>query len=532
MKKNIFLLFLFLFFYEAKAQQVFTVSIAPSSITAMPPVHSGAFAEWNGKWIFIGGRIEGLHNFQSGLAFTTGGRNDSVFVVDPITNLRWSAYAGSLPVDLFESICSNNMEFYTDSSTLYMIGGFGRQDSITSWTTFPLLTAVDLNGLSNAVINGTNISSYFRQMVDTNLAVAGGQLQKIDSTYYLVFGQKFEGVYTNYNSPLFTQHYTSEIRKFNINDNGTTLSISNYSTIQDTDNFHRRDYNLIPQIFPNHDYGFTAFGGVFQKFANLPYLNPVDISSSSTQLNSTFNQNLNQYETAAIPVYDSLNNFMHTIFFGGMSLYTYDTATMTLVQDTMVPFVKTISKVSRNGAGNLLEYNLPIEMPSLIGSNARFIPDHSISFYYNNILNLNSLSGNTKVGWIVSGIQSDFANVSNLDPGSMSRANTVVYDVYVDKSPANIQHQQIKSSVNNLFVYPNPSHGIFTIEFSVNKKSTVDADVFNTSGKKIASLFKGIISDGKIKLHWDATHAKPGIYFCRIKSVGLSKAVMMVVAEK
>lgn len=525
--------FLFLLFCaEAAGQQPFTISIVPSVITAMPPVHSNAFAEWNGKWVLIGGRNEGLHNFQSGIAFSTAARNDSVFVVDPVNNQRWSAYAGSLPVDLFESICSSNMEFYTDSNTLYMIGGFGRQASISSWTTFPLLTAVDLDGLSNAVMNGTSIAPYFRQLTDTNLAVAGGQLQKIDSVYYLVFGQRFEGIYSKINgSSLFTQHYTNEVRKFSIQDNGTQLSISNYTTIQDTDNFHRRDYNLIPQIFPNHDYGLTAFGGVFQKFANLPYLNPIDISSTSTQINSTFNQNLNQYESASMPVYDSLNNFMHTIFFGGMSLYTYDTSSQSLVQDTLIPFVNTISKVSRDGSGNLTEYSLPVHMPDLIGTNARFIPNQGAPFYYDHIVNLNALFGNTKAGYIISGIQSDFPNIADLDPAGMSRSNTTVYEVYINNAPSTIAEMQIKNPINNLFVYPNPAREIFNIEFSLEEKRHTEVVIINSSGKKIRTLFKDENQTECLKLTWDAKSMAPGNYVCQVKSGPFSKAVKLIVEK-
>jgi hypothetical protein len=64
------------------------------------------------------------------------------------------------------------------------------------------------------------------------------------------------------------------IRKFTIYDDGINLAINNYQTIDDTANFRRRDYNLVHQIFPNRQEGITAFGGVFQYNALLPYLMP------------------------------------------------------------------------------------------------------------------------------------------------------------------------------------------------------------------------------------------------------------------
>ena len=532
MKKILVLSILFVWSQLVLAQDQFSVTVSSSSITAAPAWHSGAFAEWSGKWIFIGGRIDGLHNFQTGQAFDIFSRNDSVFVVDPVANVRWSASLSALPHSMYEAICSSNMEYYQDDSMLYMIGGYGRKDSVSTKITFPSLTAVQLNGLVNAVIYSNPVISYFRQVTDSNLAVAGGHLEKIDSTFYLVFGHRFDGMYDQLSgSSFFVQHYSNQIRKFNIHDTGTSLSISNFQTITDTINFHRRDFNLVPQVFPNGDYGFTAFGGVFQKFANLPYLNPVDITSSSTQLNSSFNQNLSQYETASMPVYDSAIKYMHTFFFGGMALYTVDTATHALVQDTLIPFVKTISKVTRDDAGNLTEYAQPVQMPSLLGTNARFIPDRNHPLVHNSIINLNALSAETHAGWIVGGIQSDFPNIAHLDPGSMSRANSQVYDVYLHKSVAGVSDQLIKSEVNNFFVYPNPSLNIFNIEFSISERARVEAAIYNATGKKIVSLFEGLRIPGDLKFTWDASHIKAGIYFCRVKAVGYSKSVTLVVGK-
>src|SRR4051794_20968721 len=81
----------------ADAQQAFTVHVVPTSITAVPAVHSGAFAMRNSKWIFIGGRLEGLHDMQGGQAFPVQGRNDSIFVVNPGQNTYQAVSAHQLP---------------------------------------------------------------------------------------------------------------------------------------------------------------------------------------------------------------------------------------------------------------------------------------------------------------------------------------------------------------------------------------------------------------------------------------------------
>ncbi len=528
--KTLLVLFFCAWSMLAVAQEPFTVSIAPSAITATPALHSFAFAERNGKWIFIGGRIDGLHNFQAGQAFDVFSRNDSVFVVDPSNNTYTSASLSTLWHSMYEAVCSSNMEFYQEDSMLYLAGGYGRHDSLSTKITFPTLTAVNLDNLIDAVTNYTSVNSSFRQIRDTNLAIAGGHLEKIDSTYYLVFGHRFDGQYDQtVGSTLFVQQYSNQVRKFTVSDDGANLSVNNFQSITDTNNFHRRDYNLVPQIFPNGDSGFTAFGGVFQKFALLPFLSPIDIYPDSTHLNSSFNQNLCQYETATMPVFDSTNNFMHTIFFGGMSQFTYDTVTHSLVQDIEIPFVKTISKVSRDGSGNLTEFSLPVEMPFFLGTNARFIPDHSNALYRNSIINLNSLSGNTHVGWIVGGIESDHPNIAALDPGSMSWANGVVFDVFIDKTPDAVNEIPIKNIINNLSVYPNPSHEFFNIEFSIAEKSQAEVVISDAHGKRIETIFDGMIQAGVSKFTWNGTQAKHGTYFCRIKAGQYTKTVKLVV---
>jgi hypothetical protein len=104
------------------AQQKFTIRIEPSSITNAPGIHSGAFGEYDKKWFFIGGRKNGLHGFLPPSAFTETGVADTIYIVNPSTNQRWSADVYSLPDSIREAITSSNMQFYLNDSMLYMIG--------------------------------------------------------------------------------------------------------------------------------------------------------------------------------------------------------------------------------------------------------------------------------------------------------------------------------------------------------------------------------------------------------------------------
>src|SRR3954467_3121574 len=98
MRMNKYLVLILLFSAKISfAQQPFSVSLTQSAIVNVPAVHSCAFAEWNGKWIFIGGRRDGLHNFQGGMGFLKYNRNDSIYVVDPVADLKWVSALSTLP---------------------------------------------------------------------------------------------------------------------------------------------------------------------------------------------------------------------------------------------------------------------------------------------------------------------------------------------------------------------------------------------------------------------------------------------------
>ena len=232
--------------------------------------------------------------------------------------------------------------------------------------------------------------------------------------------------------PGFIQEYTNEIRKFEIIDDGVNLSVTNFDITTDTANLHRRDYNMAAQIFPNGTEGFTAFSGVFNP-NDLPYLNSVDIDEATYTVNNNFNQYLSQYHSAKIPVWDANASTMHTLFFGGISQFTMD-AQGNLVEDTDVPFVKTISKVTRFSNGNMQEAKLNyIEMPTLVGSGAEFIPSDQY-FLPREILDLNTVpQTKTLIGYIYGGIESSQENIFFINDGTQSSASNVIFKVYAQR---------------------------------------------------------------------------------------------------
>lgn len=493
MKKYILAVMYVFFTQYISAQSTFeyNVVISPISIPNLPGLQSYAVAQHNGKWLIIGGRKDGLHARQPFNAFPASNNNTDLYVIDVTTQQFWSASINSLSVGLKEQLQSTNMNFYQDDETLYIIGGYAFSQSNNDHKTFNNLTSVNVPGLINAIVTNSAIDSYFKQISNDIFAITGGQLGKIDNTFYLVGGHKFDGRYNPMNNPTFIQTYSNQIRKFSIDNSGTQLSYSNYETITDEVHLHRRDYNLVPQVFSNGELGYTISSGVFQINVDAPFLYPVDIKSSGYYPQTQFNQYLSNYHSAKVALYEGNNNRMHNLFFGGMSQYYYQNGN--LVQDTLVPFVKTISRVTRFADGSLSEYNLPVEMPNLKGSSAEFIPNKNLPHYSNEVIKLDEITTDEiVVGHIYGGILSPTINPFSANQTSTTSADSSIYEVKLVKNNLSTE-QQVNSGKTpfDFTIYPNPTNSnTIQIEYNLPYSTQIDYFVSSIDGK--------ILSDGEI----------------------------------
>ncbi|MBK7427059.1 MAG: T9SS type A sorting domain-containing protein [Saprospiraceae bacterium] len=476
----------------------FNIHIVPMDIEGLGGLQSFAFGQSNGKWLIIGGRLDGLHRRQPFASFDLAGNNNQLIVIDPVSQQKWTAPLTSLPVALQEQLSSTNMEFHQEGNYLYVIGGYGYQAAAGSRKTFDNLSAINVPAVINAVISGSPFASHFRQISDPKFAVTGGHLQKINNTFYLIGGNKFDGNYNPMGNPTFTQKYTDAIHKFNISDDGINITISHLATITDAVNLHRRDYNAVPQILPNGAEGVTAFSGVFQPTVDLPFLNCVNIDSSNYEVNNTFQQYYNHYHCAVLPLYSVSNNEMHNVFFGGIAQFYVSSGV--LVQDNNVPFVKTIARVTRNSEGIMAEYKLPVEMPGLLGAGAEFISNPGIPRFSNGVLKLDEfISDSTLAGYIYGGISSSAANIFFSNNGTQSIASSQIFKVYVIKNATTGTHDLNELSIGTLKmqVFPNPNDGNFVVKFYLNKVEETKISLFNTDGKKIEESILREVKSGE-----------------------------------
>lgn len=517
------------------AQQTgLNVVLETLSISGMPGLQSYAYGQHNGKWLLIGGRIDGLHRRQPWASFDAEGHNTHLFVLDPLSQQFWTVPLTTLPQALQEQLSATNMEFYQTGNMLYLIGGYGYSATEGDHVTYPNLTAVDVPQTIAAIIGNAPIAPYFRQITDNNFAVTGGRLEKLYNTYYLVGGQRFDGRYNPMNGPSFVQQYTNQIRKFLISDNGNTLNITHLPAYTDAANLHRRDYNLAPQVFPDGHLGITAFSGVFQETQDLPFLNSVNIDTSGYVVNNAFSQYLNHYHCANIAAYDSAANQMHTLFFGGIAQYTMDNSG-TLLQDVNVPFVNTIACVTRNAAGEMAEYKLPVEMPLLLGAGAEFIPSENLPYYPNGVLKLNQLPNDTVLlGYIFGGIQSSQPNIFWINEGIESIATNQIIKVYVVNTGGTSTAQLLNpQSVNGLQlqVFPNPSEGEFSVSFDLYKPTSLSLAVYGIDGQLLLQENLPNLQSGKHQLRYAMGQPAEGMVILKVKCNGQTYTQKVLIEE-
>lgn len=532
MKTKLFLLIFLVTILVGYSQTIpfnYNVKLKPLTIPNLTGLHSYVVAQHGGKWLVIGGRKDGLHARQPFNAFPASNNNTNIYVIDITSQQLWTASVTTLSTSLAEQLQSTNMNFYQDADTLYIIGGYGYSATAVDHITYQNLTSISVSGLINAVVNGTSIIPYFKQITDQNFAVTGAQLGKIDSTFYLVGGHRFDGRYNPMGNPTYTQTYVDGIKKFKINNSGSQLSYSNYTLITDQAHLHRRDYNLMPQIFPNGEEGYTISSGVFQIGVDLPFLYPVDIKKSGHTPITSFNQYLSNYHSAKTSLYDSVNNIMHSIFFGGMSQYSY--VNNVLTQDNNVPFVNTISRVSRDANGNLQENIFSTQMPALIGASAEFIPNHSLPHYESEIIKLSPIANDSfLIGHMYGGIYSPQIDAFTANNTGVTNAHNVIYEVWLVKDNLTGLLPLDGKNPLKLNIYPNPSKSQLNLNLDLPYKGGLDLYITDVEGRIVNEKYFSNLLKGKQSFTIsDSIKLSKGIYFFNFTFDGKYSAVEKVV---
>lgn len=453
--------------YSTAQQLPFQIEIEPVSAQAVPPVHSFAFAQQGSKWLIVGGRTNGLHGFSTNDNFDVSYANEYIVVVDTTT---WNYYTSSilsLPMNIKDPLRSTNMQYIVIGEYLYMSGGFGWDSTLNRYDTYATLTAIRIDSMINAVISGSSIAPHIRQITDPELQVCGGEMITIGDTTYLAFGHYFRGRYQETPGPIFVQVYSEEIKKFVISDDGTNLGISYYGSITDTTHFHRRDLTVAPALTPAGDKAWTAFSGVFRKDADLPYLAAISYQTNGTYVvDTSFDQQLNNYTCAFIPLFDSVQGTMYTVLMGGCSLYDYNPQNNSYTYDSLVPFVADISVMVHAANGQWAQVPLQVQLPALLGSNMKFVPVDTVPSYSNHVIRLRDVQGRVLVGYLYGGIE---ASGPNDQP---SVANDTIFRVFLTPDPVVLSTTDAAAAASTFF--PNPVNDVLNVNITEQHSTVIE----------------------------------------------------------
>lgn len=407
-------------------------------------MHSFAFANYQGYWVMIGGRKNGFHGTAgTGSKFPTSASNDSIFVFNTNKATPYPIYKSAIPEAYKHQLSSTNMAFCQNNNMLICVGGYGSKCasgdySDACYETYPYLTTIDLGMLIEAVVSQAPITeSAFQRISDDNFRVAGGELLYVNDSYYLVFGQNYNGVYKAGR----TGNYTEQIRMFELDKIGTpAMVMTNYAVISDQSGqsgadseFHRRDLNVVPALRPDKSMGIDVYGGVFNAEDNA-YPNPILINENKAAVSSTQLKN-GLYDCARVLIFDSKTNNMNTTLLGGIGSQYYNQEGQ-IVPDSMLPFNRIISTV-QHAYPRITEITQPYEqrLPGFIGANAIFVANAAIPRMdgHEEIIDLAALKANSSapllIGKMYGGI---LASGTQTQESGGSMANPNIYDVYLN----------------------------------------------------------------------------------------------------
>ncbi len=512
----------------------FNLHIEATEIAGLPGLQSYAWGGSGGQWLVIGGRLDGLHRRQPWASFDEAGQNTFAYVVDPVGDRIWSRSVEELPAPIAEQLMATNPCFEQLGNTLYVIGGYGYSTVSADHITHPALTAIDLEGFMEAVRSGAALLPYVRQLQDEQFAVTGGHLNRIGSMWLLTGGQRFDGLYNPMGHPTHVQTYTDAAKRFRLYDSGSSLTVIHLPAYSDATLFHRRDYNILPQLFEDGRLGLTAFSGVFRPDVDQPFLNTVDLDSTGWAERAGFSQYLNHYHCARLAFYSASQHRMHNVFFGGIAQYTLD-AGGNLIQDTDVPFVNTIARVTREADGTMAEYKLPQSMPELLGAGAEFIPVEGLPEAAPEILDLDALltsagADSLLIGYIFGGIRSDAPNIFWSNEGELSHAESRIFRVWLKPGSATGNDQLNAASQDGmqLQIYPNPNDGKFRAAFVLANDALVHLRVFSPDGSLLEDFDEQQLQAGAHELTLDLSAENASLFILELQA-GEQHAVQVVV---
>lgn len=143
----------------------------------------------------------------------------------------------------------------------------------------------------------------------------------------------------------------------------------------------------------------------------------------------------------------------------------------TFIQDNNVPFVKTISLLSRFSDGRFEEFAFDVEMPLLQGASSEFVVNPNISQHKSSLVWLHNIPEDTiLLGHIYGGIISPSLNPFSMNQTSTTAADPTIFAVYLIKDPTVSLKPVVGTHGFGIRVFPNPANSYIDVEIRTPKQ--------------------------------------------------------------
>lgn len=500
--------------HSASAQSLGNFRFDTVKIPDWPAIHSFAYGVMPPHVLMIGGRKDGIHDKKTGFEITSN--NSSMYLWNTQTNQITEQNLDGLPIELFDFLSASNAQFVQDSSYLYLMGGYA-QSVLGEFKTYPVFARIDLKNIISSILTKQDISNSIKYTVDDTFAIAGGQLRILDSIFYLVGGHYFSGKY-NDDASKTVQRYTDAYRMFRIQNTPDTFYVNTLAEIHNDFNFHRRDFNLNPIIDEQGNKKLMVYSGVFQYNINRPFLNTAIIDRTNYEERFDFEHKLASYTCSRLGIYDSIKNEFHQIFFGGMAEYFKDSSNQ-IVRDPLVPFVKSVSCLTRKQNGRFEESLLKEELPGYFGTNSEILLSPDLPLFFQDIVDLNKLPKDSVfIGTLFGGIYNptNERNPWEKDLAKHTVSNPYLIKIYYKAAiPNRVNQIKLTEKEFSFQLIPNPVTEKFIVSFDAPvpiKKATIW--IQDVHGK--TCYFKNITSIEHQQISIDFNNQIPENYFIRI----------------
>jgi len=70
----------------------------------------------------------------------------------------------------------------------------------------------------------------------------------------------------------------------------------------------------------------------------------------------------------------------------------------------------------------------------------------------------------------------------------------------------------------NLEIYPNPFTSEVNLQFALNETTDVTIDILDISGRRVKTIYSGLLQAGSNVINWKPVNLKKGVYFCSLKT--------------